>query len=404
MKKLFRLAALAAVTLPLMVACKPNGGNDNNNPENNPVILELSGKEFSVPATGGTIELKITTNVYFSITPAGGAEKGTEYEAKGCVLNEPHEWNWFTPEQENEIGANGYCSSSRELTLTFTVYAATEAQDDTFEYEIQAVTGTPVGGEYYHKDATVTITRKGLGEINIPEGALTGIFSVAEDKHVFFAKGNLQYIKNSNEWRFADEQTEVLAEKQGNKIDLFCYGTSGFDGFEPTLDGEQYNALNPSFYDIAGTEYDWGVHNAIANGGNEAGLWRTLTLKEWTYLLNERPNADELKKTYVPKSGHLLVFPDNWEAVLRKLGKLEQDLTEKELTQAGVLILPVTYSNYWNGNFDQQVTHGMYWTSTAANEDPLTAHALNVDYQGIPEFWEPLKSEGHAVRLVADIK
>ena len=33
MKKLFRLAALAAVTLPLLVACKPNEGNQPTNNE-----------------------------------------------------------------------------------------------------------------------------------------------------------------------------------------------------------------------------------------------------------------------------------------------------------------------------------------------------------------------------------
>ena len=40
--------------------------------------------------------------------------------------------------------------------------------------------------------------------------------------------------------------------------------------------------------DIAGTNYDWGVNNAISNGGNEAGLWRTLTIEEWKYLMESR--------------------------------------------------------------------------------------------------------------------
>ena len=39
--------------------------------------------------------------------------------------------------------------------------------------------------------------------------------------------------------------------------------------------------------------YDWGVYNAISNGRNTKGLWRTLTIEEWKYIINTRENASD---------------------------------------------------------------------------------------------------------------
>ena len=55
-----------------------------------------------------------------------------------------------------------------------------------------------------------------------------------------------------------------------------------------------YSDYGDGSNDIAGTNYDWGVYNKISNGGNQAGMWRTLTSSEWNHLISGRAQANRL--------------------------------------------------------------------------------------------------------------
>ena len=104
-------------------------------------------------------------------------------------------------------------------------------------------------------DGTVIKISKGNGN-NLPEGnaveiidgAIIAAFSVSEKKQVYFSKGNLQFnaVQGSHQcadgtiqqgtWRFADKQMLFIGETNteasslyGGWIDLFCWGTSGWD-------------------------------------------------------------------------------------------------------------------------------------------------------------------------------
>jgi hypothetical protein len=131
-------------------------------------------------------------------------------------------------------------------------------------------------------------------------------FSVSPTRKVYFSMGNLQYSTEGTHqcadgttqpgtWRFAEKQWEL-----GSSLE---WGNSGYM--------VNYNTLKT---DIAGTYYDWGVYNAIENGGNTPNVWRTLTKEEWNYVLNERQDASKLKRIFVvnDKTGGVLLFPDNW--------------------------------------------------------------------------------------------
>ena len=82
--------------------------------------------------------------------------------------------------------------------------------------------------------------------------------------------------------------------------------------YGPT-DGTNYN------YSLTGTyaNADWGVFNAIQNGGNQAGLWRTLTYEEWNYVLYGRGTTSGIRfaKANLPFASDcecILLFPDDW--------------------------------------------------------------------------------------------
>lgn len=162
-----------------------------------------------------------------------------------------------------------------------------------------------------------------------PTGAIYGVFSVSKDKKVYFSKGNLQYQPSTKTWRFADNQWETLGQgsvaafkivKKSDKwYDRFNWATSGYKGKDPTYDSK------PSGYgdggnDISNTNYDWGVYNAISNGGNTKNSWRTLTISEWTYVLFKR---DEISPVLARVNGvdGVILLPDNWDDNRYKLSK-----------------------------------------------------------------------------------
>lgn len=55
--------------------------------------------------------------------------------------------------------------------------------------------------------------------------------------------------------------------------------------------GPSINIGNGNLTDAGGI-LDWGVSNAIANGGNQIGKWRTLTADEWEYIFNNTSRTD----------------------------------------------------------------------------------------------------------------
>ena len=178
----------------------------------------------------------------------------------------------------------------------------------------QYIIDSIVGEKIYSSTTTQAAAR-------MAQGVLEGVFSIAPEKQVRFSAGNLQYNAVAGQWRFADKQYDLIGEdniRYGEKyagwIDLFAWGTSGYREKYP-----YYFSPNSAYYgngadkNIDGTSYDWGVYNRIYNGGNREGMWRTLSVYEWDYLLTKRPDA-WLLRTMGQVNGvqGLVVLPDNW--------------------------------------------------------------------------------------------
>ncbi len=170
-----------------------------------------------------------------------------------------------------------------------------------------------------------------------------GGFSVAHEKKVLFSPGNLQYQASTKTWRFAEHQWDFvgthtgwsgymkgfvklyfyggtieesdnanISETYDGWIDLFGWGTSGYNRKEPYMTSTKSEDYGDGENDIAGTNYDWGVYNAISNGGNKA--WRTLTSGEWRYLLCKRPHWQDLHSWgCIDSINGMILLPDDWE-------------------------------------------------------------------------------------------
>lgn len=164
------------------------------------------------------------------------------------------------------------------------------------------------------------------------DGFINGVFSVSPDKKVMFAKGNLQYQASTNTWRFAEHQWDMIGEANKNIsdiysgwIDLFCWGTSGYNGKSPWMTSRDPKDYGEGKMDIAGTNYDWGVYDTISNGGDKS--WRTLTKDEWNYLINKRNTSSGIRyaKAIVNGVNGLILLPDNWNSGTYRLNETNKD-------------------------------------------------------------------------------
>ena len=160
------------------------------------------------------------------------------------------------------------------------------------------------------------------GNLLAVPGALKGKFSTNKNgtKAIQFSQGNLQYQASTNTWQFAEHQYDIIGEGNENIsstydgwIDLFGFGSSGYYDKVPYMTSEDPDdyALG-SKKSITGTVYDWGIHNAISNGGNATKMWRTLD-HELYDILHNRPNAAKLFGfgTIDGVKG-MILLPDDW--------------------------------------------------------------------------------------------
>ena len=243
------------------------------------------------------------------------------------------------------------------------------------------------------------------------EGSLSGVFSVGGGKTVRFSQGNLQYQASTDIWRFAEQQYDCIGNSNSNInlfyqgwVDLFGWGTSGYNDVKPWLIDYDMDAIS-----ITGTKYDWGLNNAISNGGNRAGLWHLLTIDQWEYIVNRR-NGSRFAKATIGNVRGLWLLPDGWStatyalnAIIDADGGYESNYISttdwSDLLEAnGVVFLPCagiregTTVNYVNG-------FGRYWSSTYIEKArSLYFHQSDIRPEGADYHW------GLAVRLVQDVK
>ena len=203
------------------------------------------------------------------------------------------------------------------------------------------------------------------------DGKLTGAFTInADGDQILFSKGNLQYQASTTTWQFATNQYDMIGADNANIsdtytgwIDLFGWGT-GNCPTKTSTDDDDYS-----------TFVDWGT-NAISNGGNEANLWRTLTIQEWGYLIKTRTNADSLKgqATVADVHGYVLL-PDSWTlpAGLSFTASpndwTTNDYTAEQWTQmeaAGAVFLPA--AGYRDPDIKGVGEKGWYWSSTVLTD------------------------------------
>lgn len=263
-------------------------------------------------------------------------------------------------------------------------------------------------------------------------------FSVSANRTVRFAKGNLQYRASTDTWRLAEHQYDIVGSDNSNIsssnsgwIDLFGWGTSGWNGSGATCYHPYDHSTIANDYcsvsSLTGSyrNADWGYYNRNNIEGlnnthsNLAGIsdWRTLTYKEWDYILNTRTGAANKKgKACIDGQYYgLVLLPDNWtlpsglsftsgmsggwSAVANNYSLIDWVRME----DAGAVFLPTAgyrYNTTVTCYTGQQPMIGYYWTATKSNAYYNRAYDLIIEGSGLTLSDNGYRECGEAVRLV----
>ena len=268
-------------------------------------------------------------------------------------------------------------------------------------YYVRAFASNSAGTSYGNEVSFTTSPHPNTA----PEGAIPALFSISGGQQVFFSKGNLQYQASTGTWRFAEHQwdfvggTDVYGNEYGTVyengvkcdntlisqtysgwIDLFGWATSGWNNnnhyYQPwdtestgwVIDGFGYGYWDGEYanYAMEGdyANMDWGVYNAISNGGNESGLWRTMSDGDISYIIGSRPNHAYLQSDGIVNGVYgKIILPDAWIQPdgVSFIGSASNEYNLEEwaiMENAGAVFLPwggaregLRYSSY----------SGLYW-------------------------------------------
>lgn len=406
-------------------------------------ILELD----KVVVSSKTLQLCGTRDV--TLNPCAVSDQSGDLSADDTIVTVNFEANTFvnpysTDDDIKDVQVPILPVGSGSLTIQIYAHVAgTPAKANTYVYK--------------HKASSVALDRNVMITANVNLGgshtaaSLNGLFTVASGKQVFFSKGNLQYQASTGIWRFAEQQYTAIGnavgnnyfeedrDKQSNWIDLFGWGTSGWNngnsnympyinyytsssyayGYGPKV-GNVYN------YDLTGdyAESDWGWHNQISNGGNANHTWRTMTGgsgKEFDYLLNTRTastvngTADaRFTKGKVNNVYGMILFPDSYVHPGDVTSPVGINSTSsggwygnnynlaswEKMEAAGAVFLPVT------GRTESATVastgYGYYWSASYNTSSNTKAYQLYFASGQAAPYNSIYRYYGCAVRLVQE--
>ena len=263
-------------------------------------------------------------------------------------------------------------------------------------------------------------------------------------QQVNFSPGNLQFYRklNSNgtpddHWRFATHQYDYVGKgtsgygnvsSSDNKIHKWVTGGVNqgkdhtFGGHWIDLFGWGTGSGPLNFSDNNSSFTDW------TSIGSE---WYTLSIAEWSYILDNRTTNLRFLKATVNGVKGLILFPDGfaWPShvigsttIYGKINSKNDAFTESitanqwtSLENKGAVFLPTGGyrtlrggCNYTGipsdeqGSINNSSTHGYYWASDEA--DANNAKNLRIFGQNIATATAAEKKTGYSVRLVKDVQ
>jgi len=279
----------------------------------------------------------------------------------------------------------------------------------------------------------------GFSSLNMPippdDDHPWGLFSVNDNLQVWVAPGNLQYNKQTEAWRFAEHQYDVIGYT-ASWMGLFGWGVSGYNDYMPNLTSTDTNVYpHPYTFGEGGhiisTEYDWAWHNAIGN--DPAHTWRGLNRYEFEYLMGSPTSTLDIYN-HMTKRGQkmwsratlningtsikgVVILPDIWydDATVNfgnaggntsRFGNLVYDEESwAEMEAKGAAFLPCAGTRRGTSVSNSNGEAWDYWHGTAVHLSrtfPIQAARFHISNTGWNTTMTSTTDKGYAIRPVKD--
>jgi len=256
---------------------------------------------------------------------------------------------------------------------------------------------------------------------------VSGSFTInSTGDQVHFSLGNLRAATSDLgehwTWSFAEHPSDHLGKGGANEkingngsvsangvVDLFAWST-------PATYFGIYNSNSNAAY--SGDFLDWGA-NAITNGGNIAGLWRTLSHDEWVYVLYNRTTTSvRYAKASLDGTSGIIILPDDWNTSYHTLSGNNgfSDYSSNYVSAVdwtsdfephGAVFLPAGGRHHinWDGTVivDASGSEVNFWSSTISEENTNIPYSISSDKSAFNWNYDGFyRQYGISVRLVTE--
>ena len=337
--------------------------------------------------------------IQVDVTEIEAPAEGGEYDVQVMAASD---LKWMVSSNASWVSYNiGVEKGNKTIKLTIA-----PAAKDVYDKMEAVVTLKPQASTSDDDKTYIYVTRKGNP---------APVFTIFNNKKVMFAPGNLQYSAAWKEWRFAQHQYTVIGADNKyisatnyDYIDLFGWGTSGYNDCYPYLSEEDDSKYGLANVDIEGTEYDWGIFNSanITNSPNKEYKWFTLSSVDWNTILEK--NVTTLGKLNGVEG--LFVYPDGMAVTGKETFDDYTTYTAEEswVTENGVLFLPSAGFRVGTTYCPEMTLMGRvgevglsdYWTSTVDGVLEFSSKEGEVTTVGYPSG----KCVGLPVRLAREVE
>ena len=363
---------------------------------------------------------QVSTNANYTFTVNGSRNLVANFTSQGYTISvsaNPSSGGYVSGGGSYQYGASCTVYATANSGYTFTNWTENGSQVSTNANYTFTVNG--------NRSLVANFTYNGGGDA--PIGAINGLFTInANGDQVYFSQGNLQYQASTDIWRFATNQWDYVGEDNANIsstysgwIDLFGWGTSGWNSgntyYHPwdSNNSSESTYGPPGQYNLTGSyaNADWGVYNPISNGGNQANQWRTLTQAEWTYVFNTRSTTSGIRyaKANVNDVNGVILLPDDWSSTILNLSNTNSSGASfssntisasqwTTLESAGAVFLPAAGDRI-GASVSGVGSLGLYWS--ASYDTSYGARKVGFNDSGLGTYYGS-RCLGHSVRLVHD--
>ena len=221
----------------------------------------------------------------------------------------------------------------------------------------------------------------------LPEGALSGEFSVSATKKVHFSKGNL-YADGDKALHFEANQYSTASSWNASHVSHFTWSST----VEAAVGNN--NSGDNLFCDES--------HKVSVDGGE--AIFYALSKGEWVYLINKN-NDETIRKgkykygvTVCEKANCLILAPDDFTGTIETSYNAAAWATAEA---AGLVCLPAAGYRLGSSVYFVGGT-GVYWSSTAL--DSITAYGVYFGSDGVYPGSNDSRNRGCSVRLITESK